>query len=169
MHPKKASPKTKPKKVEEEDKGQVSEFSSLEDDEEPKKKKARKSKSSPANGEKDAKKASTSKTTTADSIETKLKKLKNLVTLCGTRKPWKKLFEEAGCPDSETGSDEQKLKARKGQIAVVEKTLLDLGMVRSSIRSSLRIMLNAFDFCRRNRSQRRKRPKYKGRKRSSKI
>lgn len=113
----------------------MSEFSSLEDDEEPKKKKARKSKGSPVTGDKEPKtklsSSSSKTTTTADSAETKLKKLKSLVTLCGTRKPWKKLFEDAGCPDLESGSDEQKTKARKGQITVVERTLLDLGMVRS--------------------------------------
>lgn len=110
----------------------MSEFSSLEDDEEPKKKKARKSKGSPSMTTQEGTKTSkTSTKTTGDPLETKLKKLKALVLQCGTRKPWKRLYEEARCPDEEeAASDEQKTKAKKGQISVVEEVLVDLGMVR---------------------------------------
>jgi hypothetical protein len=129
---KKVKPSEREEEEEEEDIGAMSEFSSLEDDDEPKKKKARKSKGPPTTTttEEGSKKSKTSTKPTEDALETKLKKLKGLVMACGTRKQWKKLYEEARCQDDEAASDEQKTKARKGQIGVVERVLLDLGMVR---------------------------------------
>jgi hypothetical protein len=78
----------------------MSDFSELDDDEEPKKKKARKSKdTSPADSSNKEKVLSARSSTSSSSngLESKLRKLKDLVILCGTRRAWKRLFEDAGC------------------------------------------------------------------------
>lgn len=110
----------------------MSEFSELED-EEPKKKKPRKSKSSISTSKGPFTKSTLAKTPTktTSTAEVKLKKLKRLVLLCGTGKPWKKMFEEAECPDQESANENQRIKTLKKQAGVVERVLLDLGMVSS--------------------------------------
>lgn len=106
----------------------MSEFSELED-EEPKKKKPRQSKSSPSISTGPSSKSTTTAKSPTSTAEIKLKKLKGLVLLCGTRKPWKKIFEEAACPDEESADEDRRIKTLKKQATVVERILLDLGMV----------------------------------------
>lgn len=107
--------------------GHLSQFSSLDEEVEPAKEKRKPQRSRVSKGAR-IKKEGASKES-RDSTAAKLKKLKGLVLLCGTRKPWKKLFEEAGCADDEGADEETTKMARKRQVRLIEGVLQEIGMV----------------------------------------
>jgi hypothetical protein len=113
--------------------GDMSEYSSLEDDDVPPARKKKLSNSPGAASASTKARKSGSKSGVKDSTESRLKKLKALVLECGTRKPWKKLFEDAKCSDVDNASEEEKRKIRKAQVIVVEEALREIGMVRINI------------------------------------
>lgn len=121
----------------------LSEFSSLEDSDDDKKKKKsqsrpkKKSRSSTNSDSSSRKPASHGSKDGSEKLEAKLKKWKKLVVLCGTRRIWKRLFEDAGCPDLEDDEEKVKVETLKKQIEVVEEALKDLGMVSTLSRKRL--------------------------------
>ncbi|UZJ52727.1 hypothetical protein CBS101457_002047 [Exobasidium rhododendri] len=127
-----AKQKVKQSSVTREEKGSMSDFSEL-DDEDPKparKKTKVEAKSSTAAGaalkKREVKDSGSNKN--QSNSEAKLKRWKALVLECGTRRSWKKMFEEANCADDEQASDAQKERIAIAQIAVVGKELSKEGM-----------------------------------------
>lgn len=93
------------------------EFSELEDDAPQLRKKARRTTSKSAASTKRNATASSSKAGSGEA-EQRLARLKKLVTECGVRKQWKKLYLDAGVSESDL----------RGQCNIVQGVLKDLGM-----------------------------------------
>ncbi|TKY86631.1 hypothetical protein EX895_004270 [Sporisorium graminicola] len=87
-------------------------------------------KSAPSSSSSGSRRKSTSTTAGGSEAEQRLTRLKKLVSECGVRKQWKKLYEAAGVSETDFG----------GQCTVVQGVLKDLGMTgKGSIEQARKI------------------------------